>query len=185
MAAQEPASLSLGELVRRASCPGVSTGAQAMKELGEERPGWLAGPLPPKASESPAARTLVFAGLWPAEPKQLGQGQAGNPLQGCATGQLFGQSGSCVASSCAQGPSLEGGAASGEVGGPRPQQVSSWAAHTAPPPADSREGLAVLLWAHRWRRPPSSPGSWACLASGGRWSGERGGSDQAPWQVLK
>lgn len=63
MAAQEPASLSLGELVRRASCPGVSTGAQAMKELGEERPGWLAGSLPPKASESPAARTLVFAGL--------------------------------------------------------------------------------------------------------------------------
>lgn len=49
-AAEEPASLPLGEPVRRTSCPGVKSGAHALKELKEERQGvasWFsASPMP-------------------------------------------------------------------------------------------------------------------------------------------
>lgn len=160
-AAEEPASVPLGEPVRRASCPRVSIGAQALKELGERGRGWLTGSLPSEASEPLAEGRLLFEGLWPAGPKQLNRGQADNRVQGGTCRQLCGRSGSRVAYGSALRLALGGGAASGALGGPRPRQVSGWASHTALPPAASWRGWQSSC-GQSWGHPPSSPGSWAC-----------------------
>lgn len=64
-AAEEPACLPLGEPLRRTSCPEVSSGAQALKELKEERQGvagWFSAPQGLRTSgyrETPVCRPLA------------------------------------------------------------------------------------------------------------------------------